>query len=435
MNDRRAVNRSMFWRVLRRSLFANRGRLLVILLALGAGSAVTAALLNLQIDAKRRVSSEFRNFGANVLIEPATNQNGAVLSRLAGALVLNGPNPVPIQGSTMLYGLAQFRRKPSNSAAADQAETPVVIVGHGEGDLLESAFFKTIEKSPESKLREDPWADMAGCIVGSAVARQENLHALDVLELRNGNRNIDCVVQEIRSFGSAEDNQIGVSLRTAETLLKLPGAISLVRVRISGSPKQVHDTIHFLQLKLDENESSLRKFSAREKVFWSGYGNVSLENMDAIEARLDRANVRPIRQFTEGEARLYNKISGVLTATIGVVLLLTALCVMAAMTNVAMERKNDVGLMKAIGGSVRRVLRLFLAEAALLGLAGGLIGAALGIVLSIGLGKAVFGVAAQPRLIVYPVSVALTVIVAILAAYPLRRLVQIRPASVFRGEE
>ena len=84
---------------------------------------------------------------------------------------------------------------------------------------------------------------------------------------------------------------------------------------------------------------------------------------------------------------------------------------------------------------MRRVLRIFLAEAALLGLAAGLIGAAAGILLSIELGKAVFGVAAQPRLVVYPVSVALTVIVAILAAYPLRRLANIRPASVFRGEE
>jgi len=111
------------------------------------------------------------------------------------------------------------------------------------------------------------------------------------------------------------------------------------------------------------------------------------------------------------------------------------LCVMAAMTNVAMERKNDVGLMKAIGGSVRRVMRLFLAEAALLVLTGGVIGAAVGIVISMGLGKAVFGVAAQPRLIVYPVSVALTVMVAVLAAYPLRRLAHILPASVLRGEE
>src|SRR5207245_11167133 len=118
------------------------------------------------------------------------------------------------------------------------------------------------------------------------------------------------------------------------------------------------------------------------------------------------------RQFTEGEAKIYNRISGLLTATVGIVLLLTGLCVMAAMTNVAMERKMDVGLMKAIGGARRRVLRLFLAEAALLGLAGGLLGAAAGIFLSIGLGKAVFGVAAQPRLIVYPVAVGLTILVA-----------------------
>ena len=127
-------------------------------------------------------------------------------------------------------------------------------------------------------------------------------------------------------------------------------------------------------------------------------------------------------------------ISSFLNVTVVIVLLLTGLCVMAAMTNVAMERKNDVGLMKAIGGATRRVLRLFLMEAALLGFAGGLIGAAAGIFLSIWLGKQVFGVAAQPRLIVYPVAVALTTIVAILSAYPLRRLASVRPASVFRGE-
>jgi putative ABC transport system permease protein len=154
----------------------------------------------------------------------------------------------------------------------------------------------------------------------------------------------------------------------------------------------------------------------------------------ALQQQLQDAQVRPIRQFTEGEAKIYNRISGLLTATVMIVLLLTGLCVMAAMTNVAMERRNDVGLMKAIGGATRRVLRLFMMEAALLGFAGGLIGAAAGIFLSIWLGKQVFGVAAQPRLIVYPVAVALTMIVAILSAYPLRRLANIRPASVFRGE-
>src|SRR6202045_3361794 len=61
-------DRKMFWRIIRRILASNRARSLVILLALGAGATVTAALLNLQIDAKRRLTTEFRNFGPNVVV-------------------------------------------------------------------------------------------------------------------------------------------------------------------------------------------------------------------------------------------------------------------------------------------------------------------------------------------------------------------------------
>jgi len=201
-----------------------------------------------------------------------------------------------------------------------------------------------------------------------------------------------------RRWGGPEDSQVFLELPAAQALFEQPGRISLIQLRLSGPPQQIQ------------------------------------EQVARLEQRLPGVEVRPIRQFTEGEAKIYSRISGLLTATVVTVLLLTSLCVMAAMTNVAMERRNDVGLMKAIGGATRRVLHLFLAEAALLGLAGGLIGAAAGIFLSIWLGKQVFGVAAQPRLIVYPVAVALTMIVAILGAYPLRRLASIRPASVFRGE-
>src|SRR6266849_469548 len=78
MPDSRATNRAMFWRIIRRLFGANPGRLFVMLLALGAGAAVTAALLNLQVDAKRRLSTEFRLFGPNVLITP--RQGGQVFS-------------------------------------------------------------------------------------------------------------------------------------------------------------------------------------------------------------------------------------------------------------------------------------------------------------------------------------------------------------------
>src|SRR5207302_10955394 len=70
MTSSRATNKAMFWRIIRRLLGANRGRLFVMLLALGTGAAVTAALLNLQVDAKQRLTIEFRSFGANFVVAP-----------------------------------------------------------------------------------------------------------------------------------------------------------------------------------------------------------------------------------------------------------------------------------------------------------------------------------------------------------------------------
>ena len=48
------------------------------------------------------------------------------------------------------------------------------------------------------------------------------------------------------------------------------------------------------------------------------------------------------------------------------------------MAGLALERRRDVGLMKALGGSVRRIMRFFLAEATAIGFVGGIIGFAIG---------------------------------------------------------
>ena len=391
MADRRSANRGMFWRVLCRSVFANRGRLFVILLALGAGAAVTAALLNLQVDAKRRITTEFRSFGPNVLITPrgsgdastATNiMKESALSKLQSEAENRDYVAIPF-----LYAVAKLTS--GNSTPAVDA-----VIAGTHLDLLEN-------REPAWKLEPEHPSDYSQdeCLVGVKLANQLRVRAESSLQLRSGQRTESCRLAAVLATGGPEDDQAFVPLAVAQRLADASDRVSVVKVFIAGTPQKINETVNALQQKLPDVE------------------------------------VRPIRQFSEGEARLYSRISGILTSTVAVVLILTALCVMAAMTNVAMERRNDVGLMKAIGGSVRRVLRLFLAEAVLLGLAGGLIGAAIGIMISMGLGKAVFGVAAQPRLIVYPISVALTVIIAILAAYPLRRLVHIRPASVFRGEE
>jgi len=383
-------DRPMFWRIIRRILASNRARLFVILLALGAGAAVTAALLNLQVDAKRRITTEFRAFGPNVLIVPkgASASTGETLPE---SIVHSVPVNLPsgrVSVSAALYLVA--------SVSIPQSGDSLAVVVAGTKPL---AFVRVSMRfsSASAASPKEPTPQQV-CVVGARVAQRIGAQPDAELVLANGDRRESCRVASFRETGGPEDDRIAIELRAAQRLADLPDRISAVEIIVPGTLGAIQDYIGNLQRLLPD------------------------------------AEVRPIRQFTEGEARIYNRISGILSATVAVVLVLTALCVMAAMTNVAMERRNDVGLMKAIGGAARRVLRLFLAEAALLGFTGGVLGAALGMLLSIWLGKQVFGVAARPRLIVYPVAVGLTMLVSIAGAYPLRRLANVRPASVFRGE-
>jgi putative ABC transport system permease protein len=380
----------MFWRIIRRLLTANYGRLFVILLALSAGAAVTSALLNLQIDAKRRLTTEFRALGANVIVAPRDSSNngsnGATLDEALLAQLPTENDGKPVPAVAFLYVIGEV------SKAGTLHYEPAVIAGTKGQSLTEVRPGRRTEFS--ATLESDP----AACEIGAKAAARFSVHVGDTLLLRNRGKESSCKIYSVVASGGAEDTQIFTPLTTAQSLTDLPGRISLIQLSVTGTP------------------DSINRFVA------------------ALAQRLPGADVHGIKQFTEAEGHIYSRISGLLSSTVLLVLLLTSLCVMAGMSNVAVERKNDVGLMKAIGGSVRRVVRLFLAEAIIMGIVGGIVGSAAGLLVSIWLGKAVFGVAAEPRWIVYPFSVALTILVSIASAFPLRRLASIRPASVFRGE-
>jgi len=394
MSDRATSNRTMFWRIVRRLITAHRGRLFVILLALSAGATITAALLNLQVDAKRRLTTEFRAFGPNVVVLPKTSSSSNA-ETLAESTIHSIPVDLPsgrVSVSSALYVLA--------NVSAPQSANPLPAVVAGLNPLAYLRATSTplstpVQTIPRSALAPSP---VQICVLGDRVANRLQAQQDAEITLSSADHRESCIFASGRSSGGPEDDRVEIGLRAAQRLADLPGRISAIELIVPGTSQEVE-----------------------------GY-------VQSLRQNLPDLDVRSLRQFTEAQSKIYNRISGLLNFTVALVLILTGLCVMAAMTNVAMERRNDVGLMKAIGGARRRVLRLFLAEATLLGLAGGIIGAAAGIALSMYLGKAVFGLAARPRLIVYPISVALTLIVAILSAYPLRHLASIRPASVFRGE-
>ncbi len=375
-------SRSMFWRIFRQLLRASRGRLTVALIALSSGAAISSALLNINLDAEQKLTHEFRTLGANVVVAPplagsdAALADAAVMERIA---VLRAPQ---------LAGAAPYLY-----VAANAGTQPVILAG---------TWFDQVAKMNSWWKVEGAWVasrdDRLHCLVGQAAARQLGLAPGSQIDLRAGEHDVSLTVSGIVTAGSAEDNQVFTSLDVAQNLAGLPGRVSLVQLSVSGTP------------------SEIEAFTSR------------------LAGTLPGLEVRPVRQLAAAEGSILGRIRGLIFWTITLILVLTTLGVLASMAALAMERSRDVGLMKALGGSVSRIMRLFLTEAAALGVIGGTIGFAIGVVLARWIGGRVFGVAISPRLIVFPITVALAVAAALTGALPLRLLGRVRPAEILRGE-
>jgi putative ABC transport system permease protein len=376
------VTRSMFLRILWKLLGASRGRLALALVALSSGAAVTSALLNVNLDAERKLTQEFRTFGANVFVAPPSGGSDAALED-TGVMdrIARLHAPQILAAAPYLY------------VAASSGTQPVILAG---------TWFDQVAKMNSWWKLDGAWVasreSHLHCLVGSAAARHLGLTPGSPIELRSGDRTVSLKVAGIVTTGGAEDSQIFTDLGVAQNLAGLSGRVNLVQLSVSGTPSQ----------------------------------------MEAVTRRLANAlpglDVRPVRQIAAAEGTILGRIRGLLFWTIALILALSMLGVLASMAALAMDRSRDVGLMKALGGSVSRIMRLFLAEAGALGILGGTIGFLIGMVLARWMGDRVFGVAISPRPVVFPVTIVLTVAVALIGALPLRLLGRIRPAEILRGE-
>ncbi|HXN98065.1 MAG TPA: ABC transporter permease [Candidatus Acidoferrales bacterium] len=379
----------MFWRLLWKLLRGSSGRLVVAILALVSGGMVISALLNLEFDIERKLTQEFRMLGANLVISPghdAAQMPGAAPSALmnegvAFAAIQNLKDPAVVAAVPFLYIVERA------------GDTPVVIAGTKLEDLPKLEPSWRIEGQWTS-----PRDNQIPCIVGRNVAQQLHLALGSPIKLAYLDNSTELTVVGIVDAGGAEDNQIFMQLADVQNMAGAQGQIGLMQLSVRGSTKSIADHAALLATALPTYE------------------------------------VRPIRQVTEAEGDLLDRIRLLIVSMVLLILALTALCVLATMAALAMERRQDVGLMKALGGSIARIVALFMAEVGVLGATGGFVGAILGVELSRWMGQRVFGTAISARWEIFPLTIGLMVAVALAGALPLRLLGKVKPAVIFRGE-
>jgi putative ABC transport system permease protein len=219
------------------------------------------------------------------------------------------------------------------------------------------------------------------------------------MELAGTGQALHVRIAGIIATGGEEDNLLFMALPELQQALGLEGRLTMVRLLVTVA-----------------GESLGQKAAALQKV-------------------IPGARVSEVRQIARTSEGLLAKVKLLMALVTGVVLISAGSSVTGTMSTTVLERGKEIGLMKAMGGTRWEVLRLFSAEAVLLGVLGGVAGYLLGSCVAQFITKTVFAASADVIPWFALVSLAVSLFLALLGSVgPLISVFRLDPVRSLRGE-
>jgi len=418
---------------------------LLTMAALALGMAVATAALTVSLDVGDRLAQEFRSLGANLLVTPLADslplEIGGVDYRPANAgAYLPEADLGKLKTIFWRFNIMSFAPildVPVDAVAVNNtAAEPLRAIGRTtfigtwhdrEVPIPDGTTYETgIEKT-------NPWWHVEGkwfndnstdCVVGAALAKRYGVKVGDVLSVAATDKStgMELNVVGILTTGGPEDDAIVASLGRAQQLANKPGQYRRLYVSALTKPEDAF-------ARKDPKTMTPAEFDT-----WYCTPYISAIALQ-ISEELKGTDVRVIRRVAEGEGNILTRVRTLLWLVTFAALLASALAVGASAAASVIERRTEIGLMKALGAGSGLVGVLLAAEQLLLAFVGGGIGYALGIVLARLLGERIFGFAPAPKFFVLLIILVLAALITLLgSAFPLRRASRYDPAPILRGE-
>ncbi len=298
----------MFIRMLLRAAVLRRGRAASALLAMVVAAAVATAMLNLYVDVQAKLRREFRNYGANIIV---VGKDGASLP--ANALA-HTESVLAGRGVAAPFALLVARTSDGQ---------PIVVVGADFDRVKQldrwwsvSNWPSEVPTSRANDAREMGHPALIGVRALSVVSPKNQ-----PFDLSFQGRTIHLTPAGTVQTGAAEDSRIYLSLADFTSWTGVQP--STIEVAATGSPEEITAI------------------------------------MQQLEQSIPAADVRPVRQIMEGEARVLGKTRSTLLAATALIILTAALCVLSTLMGWVFDRRRDFAIMKALGASDWLVERIF----------------------------------------------------------------------------
>jgi putative ABC transport system permease protein len=227
-------------------------------------------------------------------------------------------------------------------------------------------------------------------------------------------------VAGVISSGEEADDRVLLPLRRVQELTRRPGVVDRIDVAALTKPED------------DFARKDPKTMTPAELELWN-CTNYVVSIAHEIEEALPGTQARAVRRVADSEGKVLDRIGGLMALITLAALLSAGLTVWSLTATTMMERRGEIAIMQAIGGARWLVAVLLSVEIALIGVAGGLIGAFSGVWLAKLVGESVFHDAIEVSPILPFVITAAAVLVALAgAAQPLRSTLRLEPATILR---
>jgi len=417
----------MFLRLLYESFRRQKRRKLLAGVAIMLGVGVATAMIAVATDIGDKISRELRTYGANLIVTPQEDTldveiGGVNLKPPSDGAYLNEADLPRIKG--------MFWR---NNIVGFAPMLPVSVnLGDGKNMTLLGTYFSHHvvfgQQDFVTGVRSThPWWKVQGAwpddnsrdvLLGAHLAAKLDRTPGQEIEIAGEPRRIAGIL----STGGPEDDQIVAPLALAQQILGKPGAVRRIYVSAVTKPEDAF-------ARRDPKSLSPEMY---DRWYCSPYAqSIAFQLQEAIP----HSHAEQIRQVAQNEGTVLSRIQGLMLLITLAALLASALAVSASMATAVIERRGEVGLMKALGAGNLAVAVLFFAEAALLALLAGAAGFAGGALLAREIGRSIFASQITVQPVLLPVILTIAVLVTFIgSAAAIRRAVKFDPVYALRGD-
>ena len=433
------TNRKMFFTMLWGAVFRRRSRAMMAVIASLVGAATLFCLASVCVAVPQQMNEEMRAYGANLIVTPSSatgKSQGIDTATVRNVTALIGAGH-SVKSAAYRYESVRINSAPYTIAGVDVKAVRAlnrhwnvtgdwpssgnVMVGRDVADALGVKVGSRVTIGYRA-------ADASASASSSASAKSDSDESTETAESSAQGTQSTQTTQGEQTTQATENGRVSSDIMDNNgTEFRIAGIVDT-----GGNEDSIiyATTADVSKLAGHERGADVVEYSV----------NAMGDELNAIVNRINKntntaVKAQTVTKITSSDTRIIAMLQTLFWIVSLVVLVLTLVGVGTTISSIVSQRRNEIGLRKALGADSRAIGVEFYVESGIYGLIGGLLGTAIGYVLARVLCSTVFGRALGLNWLLCVGSLLLSVAIAVIASIPpVRRATRIDPAIVLREE-